>query len=84
MSEELKPIRKVLKLPNELEEEYFLCPKCGAVLEWGEQCIDAMYDDITPAGEAEVDYLYCPECGWDNEEKSMDEACEALGGLFWY
>ena len=78
-----KPIKKVFKGPN-YEEEYYLCPKCNADLEWGEQFIDAMYDDIVPAGEAEVDYLYCHECGWDNEKQSCDEACVALGGLFWY
>ena len=79
----LEPIKKIFKAPN-YEEEYYLCPNCNSELEWGEQVIDAMYDDIVPAGEAEVTYLYCPDCDWDNEQKSCNDACEALGGLYWY
>jgi predicted RNA-binding Zn-ribbon protein involved in translation (DUF1610 family) len=78
-----EPIRKV-KNYEDIEELYFLCPKCGYELEWGEQFIDAMYDDITPAGETEVDFMYCTNCGWDNEEESCNKACYALGGIFWY
>ena len=83
MSKHKEPIRKVMK-SGTYEEEYFLCPECGDELEYGVQIIDAMYDDIVPAGEAEVDFLYCPECGWDNEQESCDKACSALGGLFWH
>ena len=81
MTEE--PIRKVLQSGN-YEKEYFLCPKCKEVLEWGTEYIDTMYDDIVPSGEAEVDYLYCLKCGWNDEEKRCSDACEALGGVFWY
>jgi len=83
MSEHKEPIKKVMKSGN-YEEEYFLCPKCGEELEYGEQIIDAMYDDIVSAGESEVNYFYCPNCGWDNEKQACDNACDALGGLFWY